>query len=104
MNSTITIRKNKGDPFLMIVGLILDKELTPREMQILRTLTEMQSTKLDEHKRKELCTRMGISRENLNNMLIRMIPKGVFDKDWNLNCELLPLMQLKSYKHILIHI
>jgi hypothetical protein len=87
-----------------LMNLVLEATLTPREVTIIKALMDMEATSLNDQVRKSVYTTLGITRENLNNMLLRMQAKGVFDKEWNLSERLLPLMGYKYLKHIIIRL
>lgn len=104
MSKTITIDKDGIDTFTLITSLILEAGLTKRESSILKIIVQMKCTKLTDQSRKEITSKLGITRENLNNVLIRMQLKKVFDAEWNVSGKLLVLMKHDQVERVIINL
>jgi DNA-binding CsgD family transcriptional regulator len=87
----LTVRLNGTDRLPLIARLLSDIPFTDREMEILRTLLELNTEEITQEVRRKMKERMDISRENLNNMLIRMQAKNIFGRDWRINKTFAPL-------------
>jgi len=92
--NTITVHRNGSDDHLeLLIELVSNITVTKRECEIIRALLTMQQEGIDSDMRKSLKGYLRISRENLNNMLLRMQRKGLLDEDWKLSGEYMPLME-----------
>src|SRR4051812_41570086 len=89
----LVIRINGRDQTALLATLLGDTIFTDRELDILKTLVKLATTEVTPEVRRYVKEYLKISRENLNNMLIRMQAKGVFDKQWKISHTFGPLFE-----------
>lgn len=84
-DNRITVRVNGKDHIPPILNLLRDTEFTERELEIFRIIISLNKRTITPDIRRHIKDQLDVSRENLNNMLIRMKGKGIFDDEWNVN-------------------
>jgi Trp operon repressor len=89
--STLEVKLNGRDHIAILVNLLTETVLTDRELGILKVLITAEETIATPNTRRLIKEKLNISRENLNNMLIRMQVKGIFDKHWKVTGAYMPL-------------